>query len=157
MPSHLDCICWLHTLTPGLSLYHTVLREFLEGENSPLIDEVAMALMALPQNVLESLKRLSYLCDDVWYYAGDRSVDFNWYTKRLTLAGAYNSTELYMMQDKSANFGDTWAFLGRRLEDLHSIGKGVKQVQETSGALGNLILGSCIMARNTLGINDRFR
>ena len=35
----------------------------------------AMGLMALPQNVVGSLKNLHQLCDDIWFYAGDRSVN----------------------------------------------------------------------------------
>ena len=34
------------------------------------------------------------LCDDVWHRAGDASTDYNWYTKRLTLAAVYTSTEV---------------------------------------------------------------
>ena len=32
------------------------------------------------------------MVDDIWYWAGDRSTDFNWYTKRALLAGIYTST-----------------------------------------------------------------
>ena len=35
----------------------------------------AMGLMALPGNVPGSLRNLNQLCDDIWYYAGDRSVN----------------------------------------------------------------------------------
>jgi ubiquinone biosynthesis protein COQ9 len=35
----------------------------------------AMAIMALPQNSITSLKNLAQLVDEIWYYAGDRSVD----------------------------------------------------------------------------------
>ena len=42
----------------------------------------------------------------------------NWYTKRLTLAAIYKSTELFMIQDKSENFKDTYEFLDNRLSDL---------------------------------------
>ena len=35
----------------------------------------AMAIQALPQNAVESWSNLAQLMDDVWYYAGDRSVD----------------------------------------------------------------------------------
>jgi len=31
--------------------------------------------MALPQNAPKALKSLGVLVDDIWYYAGDRSVD----------------------------------------------------------------------------------
>lgn len=42
----------------------------------------------------------------------------NWYSKRLTLAAIYKSTELFMIQDKSENFKDTYEFLDNRLSDL---------------------------------------
>lgn len=42
----------------------------------------------------------------------------NWYTKRLTLAAVYKSTELFMIQDKSENFKATYEFLDNRLKDL---------------------------------------
>jgi len=47
----------------------------------------------------------------------------NWYTKRLTLAAIYKSTELFMIQDKSENFKDTYEFLDNRLSDLGLINK----------------------------------
>lgn len=34
-----------------------------------------MSLLLLPHNVPDSLKHLSTLVDDIWYYAGDRSTD----------------------------------------------------------------------------------
>lgn len=40
------------------------------------------------------MERLALMVDDIWYWAGDRSTDFNWYTKRALLAGIYTSTGL---------------------------------------------------------------
>lgn len=34
-----------------------------------------MSILLLPHNIPESLKHLSTLVDDIWYYAGDRSTD----------------------------------------------------------------------------------
>lgn len=34
-----------------------------------------MAIQTLPQNAVESWTNLANLVDEVWYYAGDRSVD----------------------------------------------------------------------------------
>lgn len=34
-----------------------------------------MSLLLLPHNIPDSLKHLSSLVDDIWYYAGDRSTD----------------------------------------------------------------------------------
>ncbi|XP_056137724.1 ubiquinone biosynthesis protein COQ9, mitochondrial isoform X2 [Lampris incognitus] len=35
----------------------------------------AMSILLLPHNISDSLKHLSTLVDDIWYYAGDRSTD----------------------------------------------------------------------------------
>lgn len=35
----------------------------------------AMSILLLPHNIPDSLKHLSNLMDDIWYYAGDRSTD----------------------------------------------------------------------------------
>ena len=53
---------------------------------------------------------------------------FNWYTKRVSLAGVYKSTEVYMLQDSSEDYQDSWEFLDRRLEDLTTIGKFARNV-----------------------------
>ena len=34
-----------------------------------------MSILLLPHNIPDSLKHLSSLVDDIWYYAGDRSTD----------------------------------------------------------------------------------
>ena len=74
----------------------------------------ALALMSLPPNAPKSLHFDLELVDSMWHYAGDKSVDYNWYSKRLMLLGLYKSTELAMMQDSSADYKDTWEFLDRR-------------------------------------------
>ena len=53
---------------------------------------------------------------------------FNWYTKRVSLAGVYKSTEVYMLQDSSEDYQDSWEFLDRRMEDLTTIGKFARNV-----------------------------
>ena len=61
----------------------------------------ALAIMSYPQNALSSLELGLELVDSMWHASGDKSVDINWYTKRVSLYGIYKSTELAMMQDKS--------------------------------------------------------
>ena len=56
-----------------------------------------MALQSRPQHAAAALTRLGGLVDDVWAAAGDKSADYNWYTKRALLAGVYGTTELYML------------------------------------------------------------
>ncbi|KAK9722361.1 Ubiquinone biosynthesis protein coq9, mitochondrial [Basidiobolus ranarum] len=52
----------------------------------------AAAILAEPWNAEVALRHLGRLTDDIWYLAGDKSFDFNWYTKRFLLSGVYTST-----------------------------------------------------------------
>ncbi|KAI7861013.1 rpsU-divergently transcribed protein, partial [Circinella umbellata] len=88
----------------------------------------ALAIMAHPANVPMSLKHLGELVDDILYYAGDRSPDFNWYVNRAGLATVYTSTELFMTQDRSADYTETFRFLNRRLEQVAQLETGKKEV-----------------------------
>ncbi|XP_050715036.1 ubiquinone biosynthesis protein COQ9, mitochondrial-like isoform X2 [Eriocheir sinensis] len=85
----------------------------------------ALALHSSPSNIPTALHNIGTLVDTIWYHSGDRSHDFNWYTKRGILAAVYKSTELCMLQDKSQDFQNTWAFLERRLSDVHSVKQSV--------------------------------
>lgn len=78
--------------------------------------------MAQPTYVPASLGELAKLADEIWYLAGDQSVDSSWYTKRATLSTLYSATEVFMTQDRSANFTETEQFLNHRLEDVAKIG-----------------------------------
>ncbi|XP_029378434.1 ubiquinone biosynthesis protein COQ9, mitochondrial isoform X2 [Echeneis naucrates] len=93
----------------------------------------AMSILLLPHNIPHSLKHLSTLVDDIWYYAGDRSTDMNWYTKRAALTGIYNTTELVMVQDSSPDFQDTWNFLDNRIQDVVNMATTIKQLKNIAG------------------------
>ncbi len=60
--------------------------------------------------------------DTIWYAAGDTATDFNYYTKRLLLAGVHASTLLCWLNDDSPGREETWAFLDRRIADVMTIG-----------------------------------
>jgi len=78
--------------------------------------------MAQPTYAPASLSELAKLADEIWFLAGDQSVDSSWYTKRATLATIYSATEVFMTQDKSANFTETEQFLDSRLEESRKVG-----------------------------------
>ncbi|XP_047468725.1 ubiquinone biosynthesis protein COQ9, mitochondrial-like isoform X2 [Penaeus chinensis] len=117
----------------------------------------ALALHASPTNMPEALDNLGRLVDHIWYYAGDRSHDFNWYTKRGILAAVYKSTELYMLQDKSEDFEDTWAFMNRRLSDVHSVAKCARNADNVTKDIRNVVKAGLLTALNIVGMNDRSR
>ncbi|XP_014886871.1 ubiquinone biosynthesis protein COQ9, mitochondrial isoform X2 [Poecilia latipinna] len=115
----------------------------------------AMSILLLPHNIPDSLKHLSTMVDDIWYYAGDRSTDMNWYTKRAVLTGLYNATELVMLQDSSPDFQDTWTFLDNRIQDVTNMAVTAKQMQSTGEAVAQGLMGAAVTLKNLTGLNQR--
>jgi len=77
-----------------------------------------LALLALPFNGTLALKLLYRTVDGIWYAAGDKSTDFNFYSKRALLGGVFSSTVLYWLNDRSEGDQATWDFLARRIDDV---------------------------------------
>lgn len=113
----------------------------------------ALGLMALPPNVPTSLANVLTLVDDICYYAGDRSVDFNWYTRRVGLASIYKATELYMLQDTSKNYEKTWKFLERRVEEARILHDFLVKSETATLHIQNALGSTFSTARNILGLN----
>lgn len=87
-----------------------------------IIIQKLLSYLSMPQNISFSTKLLWCTADQIWYLADDKSVDYNYYTKRTILAGVYSSTILYFISDSSENNEQTWEFLSRRIEDALKIG-----------------------------------
>jgi len=83
----------------------------------------ALALAAQPHLAPRFLTQLYRTVDAIWYAAGDTATDFNFYTKRLLLAGVYSSTLLVWLDDRSPDFSVTRGFLMRRIDDIMKIQK----------------------------------
>lgn len=81
----------------------------------------ALGLFALPRHAGLGLKTLYRTVDAIWRAAGDRSTDYNFYTKRALLAGVYSATLVYWLNDNSEGHEETWAFLDRRIADVMRI------------------------------------
>lgn len=81
-----------------------------------------MATGALPANAMDTASILWQFADDSWYLSGDRSEDYNHYTKRLLFLYIYVTCELHMLTDKSPAFEQTWDFLERRMQDTATLG-----------------------------------
>ena len=78
----------------------------------------AMAIMAMPQNVVRSGKLGWASADAMWRLAGDTATDYNHFTKRALLAGIYAATLAVFVDDESEGKADTAAFLDRRIENV---------------------------------------
>ena len=83
----------------------------------------ALAILAMPQNLPLALRVSWRSADLMWRIAGDRSTDFNHYTKRMTLGAVYASTMLAWLDDRSEGWSETSAFLDRRIDDVMKIEK----------------------------------
>ena len=78
----------------------------------------ALAVMAMPQNAVESLRLGWNSADAMWRLAGDTATDYNHYTKRMTLGALYASTLAVFAHDESEGCAETRAFLDRRIENV---------------------------------------
>ena len=80
-----------------------------------------ITFIARPDHAELSSRLLYNTLDRVWRAAGDRSTDFNFYTKRATLGAVYSSTMLAFLDDDTPDMRKTRAFLDRRLLDVARI------------------------------------
>lgn len=97
-------------------------------------------LFALPHLAADGAKAIWGTADAIWTELGDRSDDFNWYSKRATLSGVYGATVLYWLGDQSEDHAETWAFLDRRIEDVMRIETAKKKVNDNP-VLSRLMAG----------------
>ena len=65
------------------------------------------------------------MADAVWKAAGDRSIDYNYYTKRILLSGVYAVTINTWFTDETPDFAETRAVLRVRIEDVLKVGKAI--------------------------------
>ncbi len=97
----------------------------------------AVTFEALPHNAPSGGMAIYHTVDAAWRVIGDTSTDFNFYTKRALLAGAFSATLLFWLNDHSEGAADTDAFLERRLDDVMVIGKVRAKVETAVGRLPN--------------------
>ena len=83
----------------------------------------AAAHLSLPPNLPLAAQLVYRTVDCMWRAAGDRSTDFNFYTKRGILAGVYTSTLLRWLTDASPGERETEAFLAARIENVLQVEK----------------------------------
>lgn len=98
----------------------------------------AVKLMVQPQNTLHTAKHLMEMVDEMWHLAGDSSVDLNWYSKRMLLAGVYTSSEVFLC---SNSMQDTLIFLDNRLNDVGKVGKTARELGQFANYGMQTLLG----------------
>lgn len=83
---------------------------------------------ATPSNTLFASKMAFRTCDLIWRYAGDESIDHNYYSKRSLLLSVYVSAIIYYCQDQSVNNIDTDEYIAESLSDIINISSKLKNI-----------------------------
>ena len=85
----------------------------------------ALSILALPWNAPIAARSLARSVSAIWYAAGDKSADFSWYTRRVTLAGIYSATLAFWLSGRADGLDSALDFLDRRLADHARFQKGL--------------------------------
>ena len=104
-------------------IIYLIMKRFeLMAEDKEFIRKLSAYFASRPQSwgvvVCDFFKNVS----EIWDEAGDKSTDYNYYTKRGILASVYAPTILYWLQDESENFADTQDFLKRKIAGVMKFG-----------------------------------
>lgn len=89
--------------------------------------------LTLPGYVALGPRLAAETADTMWRAAGDRSTDFNYYSKRGLLIGVLSSTSLYWLSDQSDGHEATWGFLDRRIAEVLKIGGSLGKLSKRLG------------------------
>ena len=70
-----------------------------------------------------SLKILFNISDEIWFLAGDKSLDFNFYSKRFILMNIYLNSFLYSISQKSIDLNSLENFVEKQIKAVLTFGK----------------------------------
>ena len=76
-----------------------------------------------PFIILNTSKTLFQISDEIWFLSGDKSTDYNYYTKRFLLMKIYALTFSFFIFDRSEKFENTKRFLEKQIELVLGFGK----------------------------------
>ena len=76
-----------------------------------------------PFILLNTSKTLFQISDEIWFLSGDKSTDYNYYTKRFLLMKIYALTFSFFIFDRSEKFKNTKRFLEKQIELVLGFGK----------------------------------
>lgn len=90
----------------------------------------AAALLALPPYTMLGAQLAWRTADTIWRGLGDKSTDFNFYSKRGILTGVWTSTFARWLADDSDDEGATQSFLDARIANVMEIEKAKAQIRK---------------------------
>ena len=72
--------------------------------------------------IISSNKTLFKIADEIWFLAGDKSTDYNYYTKRIILMKVYAITFSFFVFDNSKDLERTKKFLDKEISAVLKFG-----------------------------------
>ena len=75
-----------------------------------------------PNSLFNSYKILFKIADEIWFLAGDKSTDYNYYTKRIILMNIYALTFSFFVFDNSKDLEKTKKFLDKEISVVLNFG-----------------------------------
>ncbi|EJS42671.1 fmp53p [Saccharomyces arboricola H-6] len=115
------------------SLEHLLLKRLemdkpIGGQLSDLMSQLAIPSEFLFETAIPELHRLS---DDMVYFSNEKDHhDSAWYAKRMAVSSTYIGSQLFMAQDKSHNFQETFAFAKDKLNRVMRLGEYYNNTEE---------------------------
>ena len=70
-----------------------------------------------------SIKILFNISDEIWFLAGDKSLDFNFYSKRFILMNIYLNSFLYLVSQKNTDLNSLENFVEKQIKAVLTFGK----------------------------------
>ncbi len=95
----------------------------------------ARGRLLLPDGLDRGRKLTWATSDMIWRAIGDRSTDYNFYTKRTILSGVFTSTFMVWVDDTDPDKAKTRAFLDKRIENVMQFEKVKGQVTKFTAGL----------------------
>ena len=98
-----------------------VIRRLMVFQN--LVDKRKFFKKILKPNlIVSSNKTLFKIADEIWFLAGDKSTDYNYYTKRIILMNIYAITFSFFVFDNSKDLERTKKFLDKEISTVLKFG-----------------------------------
>jgi ubiquinone biosynthesis protein COQ9 len=95
----------------------------------------AGALLMLPPYAPLGLKLAYETMDVLWRAIGDKSTDFNFYTKRALAVGVYLATFAVWLRDKTDGKAEAWAVLAKHIDNVMVIEGAKLQIRKLAAIL----------------------
>jgi len=97
-----------------------IIRLEILNKNKLSVKRILASEVDKPYKIIKNLWKIS---DLIWISAGDKSTDYNYYTKRSLLSWVYIATFLCWINDNDKKLSKTKIFLNKRIDEVLQFGK----------------------------------